>query len=255
MAHAQLPIVRRRFGETMRTDWWWVQPAVVVLLLSAFIGYATWAAFQGEHYTSGPYLSPFYSPELFGSSPHAWFGPKPGWWPGWLPFSPALLILPLPGLFRFTCYYYRGAYYKGFWADPPACAVGEPRTRDWGEQRFPLIIQNVHRYFLYIALLFLFVLSYDLWQAMWFPNAATGRREFSIGVDTVVLPAILVLLTSYTVGCHSLRHLIGGYRDELAQSPTRLACYQGCTKLNRRHQLFAWTSLFAVAFADLYVRL
>ncbi len=129
MASAPLPLVRRRFGETMRRDAWWVQPAVVFLLLSTFIVYATWAAFQGEHYTYGPYLSPFYSPELFGSSPHAWFGPKPAWWPGWLPFSPALLILPFPGLFRVTCYYYRGAYYKAFWADPPACAVGEPRKR------------------------------------------------------------------------------------------------------------------------------
>ena len=88
MASAPLPLVRRRFGETMRRDAWWVQPAIVFLLLSTFIVYATWAAFQGEHYTYGPYLSPFYSPELFGSSPHAWFGPKPAWWPGWLPFSP-----------------------------------------------------------------------------------------------------------------------------------------------------------------------
>ena len=62
MGHAQLPVVPRRFGETLRPDRWWVQPAVVFLVLSAFIVYATWAAFQGEHYTFGPYLSPFYSP-------------------------------------------------------------------------------------------------------------------------------------------------------------------------------------------------
>src|SRR6516164_3500107 len=83
------------------------------------------AARRGNHYYSGPYLSPFYSPELFGASPHSWFGPQPGWWPGWLPFSPALLILWAPGGFRVTCYYYRGSYYKAFWADPPACTVGE----------------------------------------------------------------------------------------------------------------------------------
>ena len=155
MADAPLPLVHRRFGATMRRDRWWVQPAVVFLVLSSFIGYATWAAFQGDHYTYGPYLSPFYSPELFGSSPHAWLGPKPGWWPAWHPFSPALLILPFPGLFRLTCYYYRGAYYKAFWADPPACAVGEPRKTYWGEASFPLILQNLHRYFLYVALLLL----------------------------------------------------------------------------------------------------
>ena len=82
----------------------------------------------------GPYLSPFYSPELFGDSPHSWFGPKPGVWPAWLPFSPALLILPIPGFFRLTCYYYRGAYYKAFWADPPSCTVGEPRHELLGRE-------------------------------------------------------------------------------------------------------------------------
>ena len=56
-----------------------------------------------------------------------------------------MLILWAPGGFRLTCYYYRGAYYKAFWADPPSCAVGEPRKSYWGERSFPLILQNVHR--------------------------------------------------------------------------------------------------------------
>src|SRR6185369_3735961 len=118
---------RPRFGETFRQDFWWIQPLVVFLGLSAFLIYANWAAFQGNHYHFGNYLSPMYSPELFGDSPHSWFGPKPSWIPAWLPFSPALLILWAPGGFRFTCYYYRGAYYKSFWADPPSCMVSEPR--------------------------------------------------------------------------------------------------------------------------------
>jgi hypothetical protein len=152
MAYANVSLKQRSFGQTMRPDAWWLRPALVFLGLSAFVVYSTWAAFQGEHYFSGPYLSPFYSPEILGSSPHSLFGPKPGWWPDWLPFSPALLILWAPGFFRLTCYYYRGAYYKAFWADPPACAVGEPRKTYLGERSFPLIMQNVHRYFLYIAL-------------------------------------------------------------------------------------------------------
>ncbi len=81
------------FGATSRRDGWWVQPLLTFLGLSAFIVYATWAAFQGDHYTYGSYLSPFYSPEIFGESPHSWFGPKPAFWPAFLPFSPALLIL------------------------------------------------------------------------------------------------------------------------------------------------------------------
>src|SRR5207249_2785889 len=105
--------------------------------------FIAWAAFQGRNYFFGNYISPFYSPEIFGDSPHSWFGPKPGWWPGWLLFSPALLVLWAPAGFRVTCYYYRGAYYKAFWADPPACTVGEPRNSYWGERSFPLIMQNV----------------------------------------------------------------------------------------------------------------
>src|SRR5437867_5776984 len=182
-----LPLQRRGFAQTSRRDRWWVSPVLVFAGLSAFIVYSTWAALQGEHYTYGPYLSPFYSPELFGESPHSWFGPKPGWWPAWLPFSPALLILWAPGGFRLTCYYYRGAYYKAFWADPPACTVSEPRAVYRGEASFPLIVQNVHRYFLYLAIPFLLFLGHDAWQAMWFKDPATGRISFGVGVGTLVL--------------------------------------------------------------------
>ena len=254
MTTVPLRVVPRGFGQTSRRDAWWVVPAVVFTILSAFLVYATWAAFEGRNYTHGPYLSPFYSPEIFGDSPHAWFGPKPAIWPAWLPFSPALLILPFPGLFRVTCYYYRGAYYKAFWADPPSCAVGEPRTSYWGEHRFPLILQNIHRYFLFIALGFLVFLSYDVWLGMWFTDPATGRQEFGIGVGTIVLAVNVVLLACYTLGCHSLRHVVGGRCDELG-SDARATAVNCVTCLNRRHMLFAWCSLFSVAFADIYVRL
>jgi hypothetical protein len=246
---------RRGFGATARRDAWWIQPLVVFLGLSTFIVYSTWAAFQGRFYTWGPYLSPFYSPELFGSSPHAWFGPKPGWLPAWLPFSPALLILWLPGGFRLTCYYYRGAYYKAFWADPPACTVGEPRKVYRGERSFPLVLQNVHRYFLIPALLLLLVLAHDLWQALWFADPATGRTHFGIGVGTLVLALNLVMLTGYTFGCHSLRHLVGGFRDRLSASKLSLGAYRCAGCFNRRHMLWAWMSLVTVGFSDLYVRL
>src|ERR1700733_7387283 len=87
------------FGRTSRVDLWWMQPAATFLGLSLFVVYGTWSAFQNAYYWTGPYVSPFYSPELFGASPHSILGPQPGWWPSWLPFSPALLILPFPGLF------------------------------------------------------------------------------------------------------------------------------------------------------------
>lgn len=242
------------FGRTARRDFWWLQPLLIFLGFATFIVYSTWAAFQGEHYRFGPYISPFYSPELLGDPAHAWFGGKPSWFPSWLPFSAALLILWAPGGFRFTCYYYRGAYYKAFWADPPSCAVGEPRKSYCGEASFPLIIQNIHRFFLYLALLFLVLLAYDAWKAMWF-EGPDGVEHFGIGVGTLVLSINVLLLASYALGCHSLRHLVGGRLDRLSRSPVRKAAYDGVGCLNRRHMLWAWTSLCSVGFADLYVRL
>src|ERR1700757_2804031 len=232
-------LTRRSFGETMRADIWWLQPLLVFVGLATFIVYSTWAAFQGKNYFSGNYISPFYSPEILGDSPHSWFGPKPSWWPGWLIFSPALLVLWAPAGFRLTCYYYRGAYYKAFWADPPACTVGEPRKSYWGEKSFPLILQNIHRYFLYFAILFIGILAYDVWLALWFDDPVTGKARFGLGLGTLVLTTNVVLLSGYTFGCHSLRHLIGGAIDQLSRHPTRLQCYHCVSGLNRRHQLWA----------------
>ena len=146
--------VQRRFGETTRRDAWWLPSAITFLGFTAFIVYSTWAGFSNANYEFGPYLSPMYSPLLFGPSPHSWFGgpAQPAWWPPFLHYSAAALILWGPVGFRLTCYYYRGAYYKAFWADPPGCAVGEPRKKYLGERWFPLVIQNIHRYFLYVAI-------------------------------------------------------------------------------------------------------
>ncbi len=246
---------QRGFGQTSRKDLWWVAPLLTFLGLSAFIVYSTWAAFQGKNYTSGPYLSPFYSPELFGDSTHAWFGRRPPFWPSWMPFSPALLILGGPGAFRFTCYYYRGAYYKAFWADPLSCTVGEPRKSYLGENSLPLILQNLHRYFLYLALVFLSLLAWDVLKSFRFVDPTTGKHFFGIGVGTLVLAVNVYLLGSYTFGCHSLRHLVGGRRDEISKSPSCQKMYSCVTCLNKRHMLYAWCSLFSVGFSDLYVRM
>src|SRR3989337_570360 len=113
MATEVVQLKRRRFAETMRRDAWWVEPLVVFLVLSGFLVYATWAALQNAHYEFGPYLSPFYSPLLFADSPHAWIhGGRPGWVPEFLPFSPALLILPFPAGFGFTRVSVRGPMSK-----------------------------------------------------------------------------------------------------------------------------------------------
>jgi hypothetical protein len=259
MASNLVQIQPRGFAQTMRKGAWWVPSVLTFLGFSAFIVYSTWAAFQGEHYSFGPYLSPMYSPLIWEAAgqpltEHSWLGAWPAWIPRALLLTPALLILWAPGGFRFTCYYYRGAYYKAFWADPPACAVGEPRSGYRGERKFPLILQNVHRYFLYLALLFIVVLTYDAINGFFFAGA-DGRRHFGLGVGSIVLTLNVILLGSYTLGCHSLRHLVGGRLDEISKRAARFKIYQFVGRLNTRHMLFAWLSLFWVGFSDVYVRM
>jgi len=251
-ATPDVPLRRLSFGQTRRPDAWWLKPLLVFLGLTGFVVYSTWAALQNAHYTFGPYLSPMYSPELWGNSPHALFGPPPAWFPRWLPFSPALLILWMPGGFRLTCYYYRGAYYKSHWASPPSCAVGKPQKKYRGEQKLPLIIQNVHRYFLYLALAFLVVLLLDAYKGIFHWGA---DHHFELHVGSLILCMNVVLLGGYTFGCHSLRHLIGGRHDEMSKKPLALRMWRCATCFNRRHQAWAWASLLWVAWTDIYVRL
>ena len=255
--------VQRRFGETTRRDAWWVPSALTFLGFSAFIVYATWAGYSNANFEWGPYLSPMYSPLLFGPSAHSWFGgPEiPAWWPSFLKYSGATLILWGPAGFRVTCYYYRGAYYKAFWADPPGCSVGEPRKKYLGERWFPLVIQNIHRYFLYVAIVIIGILTYDAYVAMWFPADGStvlqrgAPTQFGIGVGTLILIANPVFLGCYTFGCHSLRHLVGGVLDVMSGRPIRKTAYTCVSCLNRWHMKWAWISLFWVGFTDLYVRM
>ena len=263
MTRADVPLPQKRgFGDTSRTDGWWISPLLTFLGLSAFIVYSTWGALQNEHYflLSGgaQYLSPFYSPVFWDAagqnSGHAIFEGLPSWWPGVIPFFPAFMILWAPGGFRFTCYYYRGAYYKSFWADPPQCSVGEPRNNFRGENSFPLIFQNVHRYFMYVAVVFIFILGYDAWKGFWFIGE-DGAEHFGVHVGSLVLTLNVILLGGYTFGCHSLRHIIAGKFNIFSKRPVRKTAYDCVSCLNRGHMLFAWCSLFWVGFTDFYIRM
>lgn len=253
-------IHHRKFGETSRSDLWWLQPLTVFTILSSFVIYASWAGMQGANYFfdggGAHYLSPFYSPLWYGTenAPRIIAATQPSWWPGFLPFSPAILILAGPAGMRVTCYYYRGAYYKAFWADPIACAVGEPRKGYWGENRLPLILHNAHRFFFYVACLFVFVLMYDAFKAYFF-TAADGSHAFGIGVGSIVLTLNAVFLGGYTFGCHCSRHLFGGKLNCFSKAKVSKACYDCVSTLNRKHMVWAWVSLVWVGFSDVYVRL
>jgi hypothetical protein len=212
----------------------------VIVVLSAFGLYATLRAFEGKFYEWGPYLSPFYSPLI---------DPHHHWWP----FSPAILILGGPLGFRLTCYYYRKAYYRAFFFDPRGCAVPESRKHGYrGETAFPFVLQNVHRYFFYLSLLFLAFLWSDVVRAFFFPEG------FGIGLGTLVMLVNILLLTTYAFSCHSLRHIVGGKLDCFSCTtfgPPRHTAWRWVSVINERHMLWAWTSLFSVGLTDLYIRL
>jgi hypothetical protein len=240
---ADVPVVGTGFGVTQRRDAWWLENLPVIVLLGGFGIYATLRAFEGAHYEWGPYLSPFYSPLI---------DPEHHWTPVWL--SPALFILIFPLGFRLTCYYYRKAYYRAFFLDPPACSVGEHRGHKYrGETGFPFILQNVHRYFLYFAVIFLGFLWYDVFLAFF-----RWEDGFGIGLGTLIMLANIVLLTLYTFSCHSLRHVIGGKLDCfscVAAGRPRHGIWSGVSALNTKHMEFAWASLLSVGLTDFYIRL
>ncbi|WP_031466129.1 hypothetical protein [Sciscionella sediminilitoris] len=242
---AQLP------GKTLRTDRWWLQPTLTVAGLAVFVIYAGVRAFMGAYYwvPAYHYLTPFYSPCTTAScapgSQHlgTWFGE----FPGWLPYG--IIALPFLLVFRLTCYYYRKAYYRSVWFSPPACAVAEPRAKYTGETRFPLIVQNVHRYFFYVAALLALLNTYDAIMAFHSPSG------FGFGLGNLILLLNVVMLWAYTLSCHSCRHATGGRLRHFSKHPVRYWLWTQVSKLNTRHMQFAWITIGTLILADLYVML
>jgi hypothetical protein len=237
-----LPVAR--LGETIRRDAWWAGPLGTFIVLTGFIVYATFRAFEGASYEWGAYLSPFYSPFFdvtWAKNMGLGF------------FTPAMLILPGPASFRFTCYYYRKAYYRAFAWDPPACAVGERSAHRYNGETKLFIFQNLHRYAMYVAVVFLVILWKDAIEAI-----VAWKDGVHVGVGTLVMILNCVLLTGYTFGCHSFRHLIGGGINSYSTAVLggiRHSLWKRVSFLNERHMAFAWMSLFSVALTDLYIRL
>ena len=263
-------IHNRGFTKTMRTDKWWLYPGLVLFGLVTFLVYGMWSALQADFYWYsagesgfGGYLAPFYSPLLFikegvdGAAPmsHSIFGAWPEWWPSWIPPSPSLLILAIPGIFRFTCYYYRKAYYRAFTGTPPACAVGAlPRKGKSGYvgETGLMRIQNIHRITMYFAVMYIIIFFYDAYLSFY------RGGEFGVGVGSILLLGNPIMLAMYTMGCHSIRHLFGGRMDCYSCSMIGEVSHQNgkiLTWLNQRHELFAWVSLIWIMVADFYVRM
>jgi hypothetical protein len=239
-------------ARTLRTDRWWLQPLITFGGLSIWVLYAlVRTASQRAYFVDKyHYLSPFSSPCVSSSCASdardfgTWFGHFP-------PFIPlAIIVLPFLLGFRLTCYYYRKAYYRSFWLSPPACGVAEPHGRYTGETRFPLIVQNLHRYFFYAALLISILNTWDLIRAFTGADGGVG-----IGLGTLIMFVNVVMLWTYTLSCHSCRHITGGRLRNFSSHPLRYRAWTFVSKLNRRHMELAWTTLGTLMLTDAYIAL
>ena len=209
MTQASVPHPRG-FPKTLRTDTWWLEPALVAVSLAVFFGWLTISIFlEGWAYEIGPYLSPVYEPKLW-ESEH-WYA------------SPAFVVLLGPVPFRATCYYYRRAYYRSFFLSPPACAVGDVAEDVQGRIAVPVHrpepapAVHVRRAAVHPHPL--------VGAAHSFYNRGLPRARTKAGASASARSSSCVnafLLMMYTFSCHSLRHFVGG----------GLNCFS-CTKWTR----------------------
>ena len=235
-------------ARTLRKDPWWRQPAINFAVLAVIVIYLTWASLINRDYFWNPYISPLYSPCLVTTCTK---GSGMSWIPWVSGLAPAILIIWVPMGFRLTCYYYRKAYYRSFWSAPAACAVREPHKKYTGETRFPLILQNLHRYFFWIALILNVILTWDAILGFRGHDGSWGH----MGLGTLVLLINAAFLWLYSTSCHACRHAVGGRIKHFSKHPVRYWMWTQVSKLNTRHMEIAWISLVWVTFTDLYIRL
>jgi hypothetical protein len=237
-------------AKTLRTDRWWLPPLGIAAILLFFVVYSTVRIFMAKWYyvEDFSYLTPLYSPclsdECVPGSAH--FGTPLPALPAWIPLG--LAAFPIVAGFRVTCYYYRKAYYRSLWFSPQACGVAEPHKKYTGETRFPLIFQNSHRYFFYLASVVLAINAYDMVLAF------KGRDGgFGIGLGTLIIVVNVIALAGYTLSCHACRHVVGGRLKHFSKHPLRYRFWTFVSKLNARHGTYAMVSLFTVIFTDAYI--
>lgn len=222
---------------------YWVEPLFTIVALGGFVVYAIWETLWHNTGTYHNYVSPFFSPGVAG-----WFG---------LHVLTALYVVWIPFIFRFSCYYYRKEYFRGFFFHPAGCAVAEPGSRKkkayTGERRFPFNLNNLHRYAWYLAVIVLIFLWKDTVQGFIFKNG------FGVGLGSILLLINAVLLTAYTFSCHAFRNMIGGRKDCFScvngQPSTGYKWWKRVSGWNQFHGGWAWASLFSVWAVDLYIRL
>jgi hypothetical protein len=167
-------------------------------------------------------------------------------------YTPVSWIIPIPLMFRLTCYYYRKAYHRHLFTHPLQCGITEHKGRIYGGERGFFIFNNLHRYFLYAAIIITPFLVRDFVNSLFVPSLG-----LALTVGGVLLLANAVSLILYTWSCHSLRHLLGGNLDCYScvfAGKERKAIYDFQSWFNRHHMLLAWTSLIIYSIVVVYIR-
>src|SRR3972149_6241545 len=109
---------------------------------------------------------------------------------------------------------------------PPAGAVGAAGRKYYGETVVPFWFNNLHRFAMYGALVFVPILWWGAIRSFYHDG------EIGVGLGSVILAINAYLLMMYTFSCHSLRHWVGGGLD----------CFS-CTKFTRtRKRLWDYVS-------------
>jgi len=246
----KLPVING-LGRTDRIDNWWAQPFWMGLALTAALIYTAWRLiiFPDSIYyelEGSKVVSPIFSPNILEWS---LFGLNEWDHPSWV--NAAILVLWIPFGFRGTCYYMRRVYYRTFFQSPTGCWVDEPdinKKIGYGGEKRLFIFNNLHRYFLYAAMVIIVIKWWDVTHTLHFD---TGWG-FSFG--TFIMATEAFLLTMYVTSCHALRHLAGGSLDRWVSgiSAFRGRLFKRISVFNRSHGFWFWTSLGFVFLGDLW---
>jgi len=170
-------------------------------------------------------------------------------------YSPTILIIPIPTLFRLTCYAYRKDYHRHLFEHPLGCSNatrGEKQTRKYtGERNAIFQLWNLHRYFLYAGLLILPFFYYDVFHSL------TYSGGFVLRLGSLILLANTLIVTAWTLSCHAFRHVVGGNIDCYScvyGGKTRKSVFDIQSWWNSHHEAIAWISLITFFMTDLFLR-
>jgi hypothetical protein len=169
-------------------------------------------------------------------------------------YAPTVLVVPIAGLFRLTCYAYRKDYHKHLFRHPNSCTLsirGDSTMRGYSGETKLFRIENLHRYFVYAGIAILPFFYYDFMISLMYGGI------FSLRLGSVLLLLNAVLITLWISSCHAIRHLAGGRTDCYGcafAGRQRKSLFNKQSFLNAHHELFAWLSLLVIIGIDLYLR-